>query len=285
MSPLTTQNPVTKLQGARSFLFVPGDRPERFSKAVASGTDVVVLDLEDAVSAENKDAARQAVTAWLSGTGHALVRVGRDEDVEALTGLPGVLGVMVPKAENPEALFRISEAVERPVIALIESASGVLAANSLASVPGVARLAFGELDLAADIAAQPNPRAMLMARSLLVLASRAQGLPGPLDGVTSKIDDDSLLKDDLHAALELGMSGKLLIHPRQVAVTHDAFRPSDEEVTWAQRVVESTKGGEAVVKVDGLMVDAPVLLRAQAILARRAESVSTAPTSSFAGTP
>lgn len=285
MSPLTIQNPVPKLQGARSFLFVPGDRPERFSKAVASGTDVVVLDLEDAVSAENKDAARQAVIAWLLETGHALVRVGREEDVEALTGLPGLLGVMVPKAENPEALSRISEAVERPVIALIESASGVLAANSLASAPGVARLAFGELDLAADIAAQPNPRAMLMARSLLVLASRAKGLPGPLDGVTSNIDDDSLLKDDLHAALELGMSGKLLIHPRQVAVTHDAFRPSDEVVTWAQRVVESTKGGEAVVKVDGLMVDAPVLLRAQAILARRAESVSTAPTSSFAGTP
>ena len=284
MSPLTIQDPVTKLQGARSFLFVPGDRPERFSKAVASGTDVVVLDLEDAVSAEKKDAARKAVTAWLSGTGHALVRIGRAEDVEALTGLPGLLGVLVPKAENPEALFRISEAVERPVIALIESASGVLAANSLASVPGVARLAFGELDLAADIAAQPNQRAMLMARSLLVLASRSQGLPGPLDGVTSKLDDDSLLNDDLHAALELGMSGKLLIHPRQVAVTHSAFRPSDEEVTWAQRVVESTKGGEAVVKVDGLMVDAPVLLRAQAILARRPESVSTPPTSSFAGT-
>ena len=120
---------------------------------------------------------------------------------------------MVPKAENPEALSRISEAVERPVIALIESASGVLAAHSLASVPGVARLAFGELDLAADIAAQPNQRAMLMARSLLVLASRAHGLPGPLDGVTSNFDDDSLLNDDLHAALELGMSGKLLIHP------------------------------------------------------------------------
>jgi citrate lyase subunit beta/citryl-CoA lyase len=285
MRPLSIQDPVVTLQSARSFLFVPGDRPERFSKAVASGTDVVVLDLEDAVSAENKDAALQAVTAWLSGTGHALVRIGRDEDLEALTGLPGLLGVMVPKAENPDALLRISEAVERPVIALIESASGVLAANSLASVPGVARLAFGELDLAADIAAQPNQRAMLMARSLLVLASRSQGLPGPLDGVTSKLDDDSLLNDDLHAALELGMSGKLLIHPRQVAVTHSAFRPSDDEITWARRVVESTKGGEAVVKVDGQMVDAPVLLRAQAILARRPECVSTILTSSSAGAP
>lgn len=88
MRPLSIQDPVVTLQSARSFLFVPGDRPERFSKAVASGTDVVVLDLEDAVSAENKDAALQAVTAWLSGTGHALVRIGRDEDLEALTGLP-----------------------------------------------------------------------------------------------------------------------------------------------------------------------------------------------------
>ncbi|MGO4470898.1 CoA ester lyase [Arthrobacter sp. M-10] len=268
MSPLSIQDPVTTLQSARSFLFVPGDRPERFSKAVASGTDVVIVDLEDAVSTQNKDSALQAVTAWLSGTGHAVVRIGRDKDVEALIGLPGLLGVMVPKAEIPGGLLRISEAVERPVIALIESASGVLAANSLASVPGVARLAFGELDLAADIAAQPNQRSMLLARSLLVLASRSQGLPGPLDGVTAKLDDDSMLNEDLHAALELGMSGKLLVHPRQVGITHSVFRPGDEEVKWAQRVVESVKGGQAVVKVDGVMVDAPVLLRAQAILAR-----------------
>src|SRR6478609_11262128 len=119
MRPLSIQDPVVTLQSARSFLFVPGDRPERFSKAVASGTDVVIVDLEDAVSTQNKDSALQAVTAWLSGTGHAVVRIGRDKDVEALIGLPGLLGVMVPKAEIPGGLLRISEAVERPVIALI----------------------------------------------------------------------------------------------------------------------------------------------------------------------
>lgn len=269
MSTLHFERHTSTLQGARSFLFVPGDRPERFSKAQASGADVVVVDLEDAVSAENKSTALLAVTSWLSGTGRAVVRIERDHEIESLSGLPGLMGVMVPKSEVADHVSKVHQRLGCAVIALIESASGVVAAHSLASVPGVARLAFGELDFAADIAAQPNQRAMLLARSSLVLASRAHGLPGPLDGVTPKFDDDSALTRDLHAALELGMSGKLLIHPRQVAVTHHIFRPGADEVAWAQHIVKSISGGGAV-NVDGAMVDAPVLRRAQAILARLA---------------
>ncbi|MGO4248472.1 CoA ester lyase [Paenarthrobacter sp. RAF54_2] len=265
-----SKDSLAMLQSARSFLFVPGDRPERFSKAQTSGADVVILDLEDAVSARNKDSALLAVTSWLSGTGQAVVRIERDQELASLRGIPGLIGVMVPKSENPDHVSRVHQTLGCPVLALIESASGVVAAHSLASVPGVARLAFGELDFAADIAAQPNQRAMLLARSSLVLASRAQGLPGPLDGVTPKFDDDSALTQDLHAAIELGMSGKLLIHPRQVAVTHHVFRPSDHEVAWAHRIVKSISEGGAVVKVDSAMVDAPVLRRAQAILGRLA---------------
>lgn len=257
-----------RLQDARSFLFVPGDRPGRFRKAEESGADVAVLDLEDAVSVGNRDMALQEVIAWLAAMGRAVVRIRAGQDVTPLKGLPGLLGVMVPKAERPEHVTSVHETLGRPVIALVESAAGVLAASSLASAHGVARLAFGELDLAADIGAQPNQRAMLMARSTLVLASRASGLPGPLDGVTTKFDDDAGLAQDLRAAMELGMTGKLLIHPRQVAVVHDIFHPGDDDVAWARRVVGSINSGGGVTTVDGSMVDAPVLRRAHTILDR-----------------
>lgn len=257
-----------KLQDARSFLFVPGDRPGRFRKAEESGADVAVLDLEDAVKVGNRDMALQEVVAWLATTGRAVVRIRAGQDVTPLKGLPGLLGVMVPKAERPEDVIGVHETLDRPVIALVESAAGVLAATSLAGARGVARMAFGELDLAADIGAQPNHRAMLMARSTLVLASRASGLPGPLDGVTAKFDDDAALARDLRAAMELGMTGKLLIHPRQVAIVHDTFHPGDDDVAWARRVVGSMNGGGGVATVDGSMVDAPVLRRAHAMLDR-----------------
>ncbi|WP_314325130.1 CoA ester lyase [Paenarthrobacter ilicis] len=258
----------TKLQQARSFLFVPGDRPGRFRTAQESGADVVVLDLEDAVSVQNRDVALQEVTAWLSTSGQAVVRIRAGQDPAPLKDLHGLLGVMVPKAEHPEQVTSVHEALGCPVIALVESAVGVLASTSLASAYGVVRLAFGELDLAADIGAQPNQRAMLMARSALVLASGAGGLPGPVDGVTPKFDDDAALARDLHAGMELGMTGKLLIHPRQVAIVHDTFHPGDDDVAWARRVVGSMNGGGGVAKVDGAMVDAPVLRRAHAMLDR-----------------
>lgn len=257
-----------KLQDARSFLFVPGDRPERFRKAEQSGADVVVLDLEDAVSGVNQDVALQEVTTWLGATGQAVVRIRAGQDVTPLKGLAGLLGVMVPKAERTAQITSVHETLGSPVIALVESAAGVLAATSLAGARGVARLAFGELDFAADVEAHPNQRAMLMARSTLVLASRASGLPGPLDGVTTKYDDDAGLARDLRAAMELGMTGKLLIHPRQVAVVHHIFHPGDDDVAWARRVVGSINSGGGVATVDGSMVDAPVLRRAHAILDR-----------------
>ncbi|MCX5435632.1 CoA ester lyase [Streptomyces sp. NBC_00117] len=259
------------VQHAKSLLFVPADHPARFDKAVASGADLVVLDLEDAVAADQKDTARASAVSWLSNGGCACVRINTPsellgaQDLEALAGAPGLIAVMCPKAESPESLTAVSERTRVPVIALIESALGVVRAQDIAAVPGVHRLAFGHLDFALDLGADSGWDAMLHARSSLVLASRAAALPGPVDGVTTALDDAVVLTDDLRRAKALGLTAKLLIHPRQVPVTHDTFRPDEKTLRWARRVVESAGGGNAA-RVDGHMVDAPVLARAHAIL-------------------
>lgn len=263
---------------ATTLLFVPGDRPERFDKAAAGGADVVVVDLEDAVAAERKPDARAAVADWLNCGGRACVRVNdaagtwHGDDLAALAGLPGLLAVLVPKAADPDLLTAVARITGVPVIALVESAQGLARAREIAVAPGVARLAFGHLDYALDLGARPTWPAMLQARSELVLASRLAGLPGPVDGVTARLDDLDLVAADVRSAVELGMTGKLLIHPRQVTATRVAFAPDAEAVRWASRVIEAADGaavtGTAAIRIDGEMVDAPVITRARAILSK-----------------
>lgn len=268
---VVTQNDLRVVQSARSFLFVPGDRPERFAKAVASSADVVVLDLEDAVAPERKDFALSAVVEWLSNGGRGCVRLdhtrspGNRAAAAALTGVTGLISVMIPKAEDGADLTAAAEQLGVPVIALIESAVGMVRAQSLADSEGVARLAFGHLDYALDLDADPGWMAMLSARASLVLASRAARLPGPIDGVTTALDNPETLEQDLMSARDLGMTAKLLVHPRQVSATQAAFQPDPEAIRWARRVVEASARNEAV-RVDGHMVDAPVLARARALL-------------------
>lgn len=278
MAGLTAPEASDVLRSAVSFLFVPGDRPERFAKAAATGADLVVIDLEDAVAEERRDSAREAVAAYLASGGRACVRVNavtsphHHRDLAALADLPGLLAVMLAKADTRSSAASVASLMDVPVIPLVESAEGVAHAYELAATAGVVRLAFGHLDYALDIGAEPTWPAMLHARSRLVHASRLAGLPGPVDGVTTALDDEQALTDDLKRAQEVGLAGKLLIHPRQVAQTQAAFRPSAEAVNWARSVLAAAGGGEAV-RVDGHMVDAPVLARAEAIL-RRAEDVS-----------
>ncbi|MCX4642008.1 MULTISPECIES: CoA ester lyase [unclassified Streptomyces] len=273
MTGLTAPEASDVLRSAVSFLFVPGDRPERFAKAAAAGADVVVIDLEDAVAEGRRDSARKAVAEYLAARGRACVRVNpvtsphHHRDLEALTDLPGLLAVMLAKADTRSSAASVAGLTDVPVIPLIESAEGVAHAYELAATAGVVRLAFGHLDYALDIGAEPTGSAMLHARSTLVHASRLAGLPGPIDGVTTALDDEQALADDLRCAQEVGLAGKLLIHPRQVAGAHAAFRPSAESLDWARSVLAAVGEGEAV-RVDGHMVDAPVLARAEAILHR-----------------
>jgi len=256
----------------RSYLFVPGDRPERYAKALAAGADAVIIDLEDAVAPSAKEHARAALRARLTPQHPVLVRVNSADtawfaDDIALAGLPGVAGIVLPKAERPEDVTRLMQQGARAVLPLIESALGFHNALELARQPGVERLLFGSIDFSVDLGLTEGVEELQYFRSQLVLVSRLAGALPPVDGVTTTLDDIERITEDTRRARRNGFGGKLCIHPRQVAHVNDAFAPSAEEAAWAARVlqaVENTDG--AAVALDGKMVDRPVILQAQAIM-------------------
>lgn len=259
----------------RSYLFVPGDRPERFDKAWASPADAVIVDLEDAVAPQSKGKAREAVAGWLSAARPVWIRINAadsgwfDDDV-ALLGLPGVAGAVVPKAEELPAVV-VDTAARHSIglIALVETAVGMQRAQQLAATRGVVRLAFGSIDFQVDLGIEGDDDALLVFRSQLVLASRLASIAAPIDGVTVSTSDTELLRRDTQRARRLGFGAKLLIHPQQIETVHAALAPSGEERSWAARVFSALeRSGGAVVAVDGKMVDRPVLLRAQRIAAQ-----------------
>jgi citrate lyase subunit beta/citryl-CoA lyase len=262
----------------RSALFVPADRPERIGKALASGADAVIVDLEDAVAPSAKEGARAALARWLAtpeGSGPVLVRVNAPgtpwfADDLASCRAPRVQGVVVPKAESAGQLAEVAATVPgRALFPLVETAAGIDAVEALARAPGVQRLLFGSIDLQADLGILGEGEELLYFRARLVLAARLASLAPPLDGVTTAIDDAALLRADAQRARRLGFGGKLCIHPRQVAGVNEAFTPSPQELDWARRVLAAAEAsGGAAVAVDGKMVDAPVLLRARALLAQ-----------------
>lgn len=266
---------------ARSYLFVPGDRPERFGKALAAGADRVVMDLEDAVAPAAKDQARHEVARALQAMGadergRIVVRINDESSSGfaadlAMLADTGAAAVMLPKAEQPSSLLLLQARCPcMALLPLVESARGVLACEALAQVPGVDRLVFGTLDFALDLDLSGDPVGFDHAASRLALASRAAGIAAPVAGVTPEIADDERLRADLARARAHGFGAKLCIHPRQVAVLHAALLPSPAEIDWARRVLAATAGGAAAVQVDGRMVDRPVLQRAHALLARAA---------------
>ena len=273
---------------ARSFLFVPATRPERFAKALASGADAVIIDLEDAVAPGEKAQARQGLAqAWAglaaAGRARVLVRVNagntawHGDDLNLLVGLVGlgVAGVVLPKAEHAAQLSHVAAVLGSAcvLVPLIESVAGLDAADVLARCPQVLRLAFGNIDFQADagLACGPDEAELTAVRLAVLLASRRAQLPSPIDGVTADTQDAAQLARDLLRSRSGGFGAKLCIHPSQVAAVNAAFTPGPAEIDWARRVLAaSDAAGGAVVSLDGRMVDAPVLLLAQRTLARAA---------------
>lgn len=253
----------------RSYLFVPGNRPERFDKALASGADAVIVDLEDAVPPEAKLAAREAVAAWLSPARAIVLRLNAAgtpwfEDDLALARRPGVAAVMLPKAERAADVAGLGEV---SVIALLESAAGLAEARAIAACANVRRLAFGAIDFQLDLGMQAGFDDLLAFRSEIALASRLADLDPPIDSPSVAIEQAEEVEREARAARRLGFGGKLCIHPRQVAVVNAAFAPTADELAWATRVVEAARAsGGAAVQVDGKMIDRPVILRAQRLL-------------------
>lgn len=269
---------------AISYLFVPGNRPERFSKAVEAGPDAIILDLEDAVHPDSKPAARAAIWAWQEATPSvACERYIRLNSVSSalfrqdLTWLNDMRypercdGIFLPKAECPQALGRTVEHLLAwrsglKVVAIIETAKGLQQVESIAAIPGLARLAFGSLDFSLDINCTQIPEAFLFARSRIVLASRTADLPSPIDGVTPAISDLAVVGQDSHYARSLGFGAKLCIHPSQLSTVQRAFLPDSRQLAWADRVMRAVATGSHAVQVDGEMVDLPLIEHAQRLL-------------------
>lgn len=271
----------------RSVLFTPATRADRWAKALQGPADVAVADLEDGVAPGDKAQARRALAASLRSSSPGRVERGIRinawpspwalEDVEALAPLGPDL-VVVPKAEEPEEVRGLDEALGKAgcdagLLLVVETARGILAAAALARAsPRVRAMAFGAEDYAASVGARRTPDSLevLYARSHVVAAAAAAGVDA-VDQVWVHLADLEGLEREARIARQLGFRGKMLLHPDQVAPVHRAFRPTAEEVTWARKVQEATKAAGAreggVVVVEGRMVDRPLLLQAERILA------------------
>lgn len=230
------------IASAITFLFVPGNRPDRFAKALASGAGAVIVDWEDAVAPADKIAVReQFAQAWPSvppaDRARLLLRINaagtpwHAGDVAALPALAaqGLTTVVVPKAESAAALAPVAAALRGggALLPLIESAAGLDAVRQIAHAPQVARLLFGHLDFQADVGMTcgPGEEELVPVRLHVVLASRLAGLAPPVDGVTTETQDLALVQAHAARALRGGFGGKLCIHPAQVAAVHAAFAP------------------------------------------------------------
>jgi citrate lyase subunit beta / citryl-CoA lyase len=181
----------------------------------------------------------------------------------AVCAMPGVAGVVLPKAERAEDI----QSIGKPVLPIIETARGFWNASALAHTPKVQRLMFGSIDFQLDLGINGEGEELLYFRSQLVLVSRLAGLPAPVDGITTVFDTPAAVRADTQRARRLGFGGKLCIHPRQVDVVNECFGPTPDEKAWAKRVVEAaaTAGG-AAISLDGEMIDRPVLARALELL-------------------
>lgn len=267
------------LETLRTALFVPATRPERFAKAFASFADAIIIDLEDSIELNAKQAARKNLVRHALEHPEAsfLVRVNgadtewHETDVDACTSLPNVAGIIVPKAQSANRI-EVLAAAGKPVFPLIETAAGVHAVDEIAAATRNGRLMLGTVDLALDLGLVPNTEgavAMLdHVRYQVLIASKVSGLPAPIDGPYLDFHDTEGLKVRALQARSMGFGGVLCIHPAQIQAVHAAFAPSAEELAWARQVMRELKvQALGVFSLDGKMVDQPIIERARRVIA------------------
>lgn len=296
----------TTLPPIRSWLYVPGDRADRIEKALALGADAVVVDLEDAVPAREKDVARRNAVAAIDAherrsSPPLFVRVNditAADSAAEIAGVvrPGLAGLRLPKCEDADAVAAACaalDAAERSarlaagsvaVVCGIESARGVQDAFAIASADArVVALSFGAADFARDLSLEPGPDGIetLYARSSLVVASRAAGIRPPIESVQTDLADIELLRRTTRAARALGFFGRSVVHPSQIAVVNEAFTPDEAEIARAREVVAAAArgavAGRGAVRTEaGDFIDAAVVRRAEDTL-RLARHLAGAP--------
>lgn len=272
----------------RSLLFVPGDQPDLHYKAINTGADGIIIDLEDAVLPNNKDAAGKATNNVLTDPEfipecEVIVRInsfprGKTDFELLFDNNPPIDAILVPKVDNTADVNRVVKSLSQyqsdiPVFALCETPSGILNAKSIAIHSHVTAIIFGAEDLTAAIGATRTKdfREVSYARQHVLLAARAASIDA-IDTVTPSISDIQALKCDTKTAIEFGFDGKVAIHPDQVSIINDMFTPTPQEVQWAKTIMKARNQAEAdkkgVFVVDGEMIDEPLIVRATRILDR-----------------
>jgi len=272
---------------ARSYLYVPADRPDLLTGALGRGADAIIVDLEDAVAERAKDEARRGLAAWLAGYHggsdgpEVWVRVNNRpgllaEDLAAVTDSGPISGVSIPKVERHDTIEEVADCLPSGagIIGLIESAQGVLEAAAIASSPHVVRLALGEADLVAHLGVDPSVgRVELVSlRMGLVVASAAAGVTGPIAPVSTDYRDLAALRTSTEELKKMGFGARSAIHPDQVAVINEAFTPSAAELEEARRLIAaadqaSARGAGVFIDEDGRMVDEAVVRSARNLVA------------------
>jgi citrate lyase subunit beta/citryl-CoA lyase len=271
----------------RTVLFSPGDKPELMAKAPESGADVVVFDLEDAVAPGQKDAAREAVSTTLPDLDadcEVCVRVnplaegGRTDVETVLAETDAADSVMLPKVTDATDVDALAETLrshgaDLPVLALLETAGGVLHAEAIATADATDAVLLGAEDLSADIGATRTEAGTEIshARQHVVLAAGYADVHA-IDTLYTDYEDTDGLREDVAFARDLGFDGKMAIHPAQVPVINDAFTPDEATIEWAQKVLDARDDaeneGKGVFSVEGEMIDAPLITQAEDVLRR-----------------
>ena len=264
-----------------SWLFLPATRLDRVAKAFASGADAVIVDLEDTVAIADKAQARIAIHNYYKSQDYQAVwlrinRAGSAEfthDIALCQQLPNLAGIILAKAEQGADIARVHQATGLPVIALIETAIGLYQIDAMAKASGLVAFSYGFLDLCNDLRVQVGTLAAdsiaNQIRYQLLLSSRVHQLLAPIDTIYPDFQDDNGLSARVQLWSQMGLSGMLCIHPKQVAVIKTALQPSDAELDFAKRVVaEYERSHEAVFEIEGSMIDAPVIERCRQLLAK-----------------
>ncbi len=275
------KNRIKTISQNTTWLFVPATRIDRVAKAFASGADAVIADLEDAVAPEDKASGREALQQYHDSKDYQPIwvrinKAGSEEffkDIVLCQKMPNLAGVLLAKAEQVADIESVHQLTNLPVIALIESAMGLYQVDSMAKAVGLAAFSYGFLDLCNDLQVQVGtPAADIIANQIryqLILTSKVHQLSPPIDTIYPDFNDEVGLSAQVQLWSQMGMSGMLCIHPKQVAVVQQTLQPTDEALSFAQRVVEEyERSGQAVFKIDGEMVDAPVIERSRQLLAK-----------------
>lgn len=264
----------------RSYLYVPATKIERVAKAFVIGADTVIVDWEDAVADTDKALARELTQTLPQHTQQSVwLRINAVDsseyalDIQAIAHLPQLQGLFLPKAHSAEEIEQLHQISGLPIIAIIETAQGVLNIAQIAKAKGLAAFSFGCLDLAHDLGMNPDSQAAKQMfnrlRMDLVLHSTAQGLNSPIDTVFADFHDDAGFSQQVKDSQDLGLVGMMCIHPRQVTQLHQLLQPDAAELAFAKQICAFyQQSGQAVFQLNGKMVDMPVIKRAMRLCAQ-----------------